>query len=80
MYQRHVSDIMLGHETQGLKDTSSKRKEKQKKMQQYILQDFPRETATTSYQIKSLCLWELLLQLLSKGQEKNSFPVFTGKE
>lgn len=26
MYQRHVTDIMLGHETQGIKDISIKRK------------------------------------------------------
>lgn len=52
-------DITLGHDVQGKQDTCNWGG----KMHPGTSHCFSRKTTTTFYQIKSSCLWELLLQL-----------------
>lgn len=62
-------------DVQGIQDTCNW----EKKMHQCIFHSFPRKTATASYQIKSSCLWELLLRLLPKGEGKKQVSGFHRK-
>lgn len=80
MYQRHGSDIMLGHETRRMKDTSINGEGK-KRCSNALCRTSLERQATTSHQIKSFAYGKFYSSSYQMdGGGGTSFLVFTGKE